>query len=375
MATISTLSNIEGLRAEVGFIDDMLDSQPWLVPIFAQLAPLMIVAAREVLKIILEYLSMLEGPVSGAVVQSSLFTKQAAFMIIQTFFVSSIAGGVVSALSDMIEQPTMIVDLLATSLPTQSTFFVQILMVDTFLSLALELLRVSPVAIAAVRRIVGPNLSEKERNTTWMGLRPLADPLEFEHADLLSGAVLYFMVFFVYSTLAPICTYFLALCFLLLCAGYRHQFVYIYPTIPDSGGALWVNFMKILPACMLIAEVTILGMLGLKKATAASTMMIPLIIVTILFSYYVRQKHFAMAENLPARDCMTADMRYTNYDGYSDEDFDFMYNEYVQPELREKQKLPENATADQEIAQEIDLYATPPGSEADMVDLGPSPEI
>ena len=371
MASISTLSAIGGLRAEVKFVDKMLTAQPWMVPIFAQLAPLLIVAAREMLKIILEYLSMLEGPVSGAVVQSSLFAKQAAFMIIQTFFVSSIAGGVVSAISDMIEQPTMIVDLLATSLPTQSTFFIQILMVDTFLSLAMELLRVSAVAIAAVRRYVGPNLSEKERNTTWMGLRPLADPLEFEHADLLSGAVLYFMVFFVYSTLAPICTFFLALCFLLLCAGYRHQFIYIYPTIPDSGGALWVNFMKIIPTCMLIAQVTILGMLALKKAATASAMMFPLFVITILFSAYIRQKHFAMAENLPARDCLTTDMKYTDEEGNPNEDFEFLRKEYVQPELRDKQLMPENATTDQEIALEVDQYATPPGSEAEMVETNP----
>jgi hypothetical protein len=95
----------------------------------------LIIVANEVLKIILEYLSMFEGPISGAVVQASLFGKLAVFMIIQTFFVTAISGGLLSTLSDLIEQPTEIINLLANSLPTQSTFFIQILLVDTFINM------------------------------------------------------------------------------------------------------------------------------------------------------------------------------------------------------------------------------------------------
>jgi hypothetical protein len=135
MSTISTLSSLEGLKDEVKIVADMLEVAPWLEPLFAQLAPLLIIVANEVLKIILEWLSMFEGPISGAVVQASLFVKLAAFMIIQTFFVSAISGGLLSTLSDLIEQPTEIINLLANSLPTQSTFFIQILLVDTFINM------------------------------------------------------------------------------------------------------------------------------------------------------------------------------------------------------------------------------------------------
>jgi hypothetical protein len=364
MATISAMSTIEGLRKEVGAVDALLEAQPWLEPVFAQLAPLLIIVAKELLVVFLEYLAMLEGPVSGAVVQSSLFTKLASFMIIQKFFVTAISGSVVAALSEMIEQPTKIIELLGTSLPTQSTFFIQILLVDTFLPMGLELLRVTAVAIAAIRSMVGPNLTEKEKNTTWLGLRPLADPSEFAHASLLSGTVLYFMVYFVYATIAPITNFFLALCFLLMAAGYRHQFVYIYPTASDSGGKLYVNFIRLLPNCMLIAQVAIVGMLALKKAAIASTIMFPLLVVTILFKIYINQKHFAMAEHLPARDCLAADLKNAaSISHNTDDDFDFVRNKYIQPELRNKQVYPENAPLDQEMAQGFDRYMTMSGSE------------
>jgi hypothetical protein len=135
MSTIATLSSIEGLKGEFAFVADMLEYSPWLEPVFAQLAPLLIIVANLVLKMILEYLSMFEGPISGAVVQASLFVKLAAFMIIQTFFVTAISGGLLSTLSDLIERPTEIINLLANSLPTQSTFFIQILLVDTFINM------------------------------------------------------------------------------------------------------------------------------------------------------------------------------------------------------------------------------------------------
>ena len=157
MSTIASLSSIEGLKAEVPFIGDLIEASPWLEPLFAQLAPLLIVAAHEVLKMILMFLSMFEGPVSGAVVEAATFSKLAAFMIIQTFFVSAISGGLLSALSNIAQDPSAAIDLLANSLPTQSTFFIQVLLVDTCVSMSVELLRVSAVAQAIIRSQIGPD--------------------------------------------------------------------------------------------------------------------------------------------------------------------------------------------------------------------------
>jgi hypothetical protein len=123
----------------------------------------------------------------------------------------------------MVENPTMIITLLANSLPNRSTYFIQILLADTCITLSVELLRVSAVATAAVRSFVGPKLTEEERRTTWMGIRPFADPTRFQHAQILSGMVLYFIVFFVYATLAPITSIFIFICFLFMGAAYRHQ--------------------------------------------------------------------------------------------------------------------------------------------------------
>ena len=141
----------------------------------------------------------------------------------------------------------------------------------------------------------------------------------------------------VYAVIAPLTVFIQAFCFLLMFVGYRHQFIYIYPAFPDSGGKCWTNFIKILMTCMLIAECTIVGLMGLKKAVIATLMMIPLIVITILFNAYVRQQHFRVAENLPSRECLKEDLR-----NGPDFDLSFTKGVYLQKEMQDKKKLPEN---------------------------------
>ena len=101
MTFIASLSTVEGLRDEFEFIDDMLDALPFLVPVFEVAAPFLVVAVNSLLPIILEYVTLLEGPISGATTEASLFVKLSAFMIIQTFFVSAVSGSLVDVSMDM----------------------------------------------------------------------------------------------------------------------------------------------------------------------------------------------------------------------------------------------------------------------------------
>ena len=95
MSFIASLSSVEDLRRSNDFLDNVFDSVPILVPFFEVVAPLLVVIANSILPTLLEMITHLEGPISGAVVRASLFGKLAAFMVIQTFFVSAISGSVV----------------------------------------------------------------------------------------------------------------------------------------------------------------------------------------------------------------------------------------------------------------------------------------
>ena len=76
MAFVTSLSSVEGLR-EIDFIDSALDAAPWLVPVLAQVAPLFVVIVNALLVVFLKLFSSFELPISGAVIEASLFKKLA----------------------------------------------------------------------------------------------------------------------------------------------------------------------------------------------------------------------------------------------------------------------------------------------------------
>ena len=95
---------------------------------------------------------------------------------------------------------------------------------STFIGLATELLKISPFIKAALRRLpIFPNLTKEERSRTVFGFfRPLNDPLDFQHPEVGSNNILYFMVLFVYTAMAPLVNWFLAFCFVLMNSAYRY---------------------------------------------------------------------------------------------------------------------------------------------------------
>jgi len=247
--------------------------------------------------------------------------------------VSAISGSIWAELSNILRNPEKIIDLLARSLPAQSTYFIQIILVDTFVRLSAELLRVLPLGLAALRRCIGPNLTAKERNTPFMWLHPLSDPWDFQMAEIFGEGVLYFVVLFVYAPIAPITCFFLLFCWLLMGSCYRHQFFYNCVSL-DSGGKMWSYFIHICLGCMLIAQLTLVGMLALKKAPIQSLLMIPLIVITILFNFYIGMKHFYVTNHLPTRLCLQLDRKHHANGGL---DFNFVRQKYLQPALLERQ--------------------------------------
>ena len=336
---ISSLTSVSSLKESLPFLDTWINRAPWLAQVLAQLAPLMLYILTLCLSTILGEFAKLEGHIASSALEASRFMKLSAFTIIQTFFVSAISGGITAQLNNMIKHPKAIVDLLANSLPAQSIFFVQIILVSTFIGQSLELLRVGPISKAWLRSRLGQNLTETEKNTTYFHLRPLSDPNSFQHAEVFAQTMLYFLVIFVYATIAPLTCYFAAFCFLILSCGFRHQFIFNYPTKPDSGGKLWIGFIGLSLTCMLIAQITLAGMLALKKATYATPAMVPLMIMTIIFNFYIREETFCVTNHLPTRECLRVDkMHHTN----GEKDYTFLLGKYLQPALQSRYVFPES---------------------------------
>ena len=80
----SGMSSIEGLEEQVPWIKQANEDYPALRAILAQVAPFLVVIVNALLPIILKALTIKECHIGNGMIQASLFTKLAAFMVIQT---------------------------------------------------------------------------------------------------------------------------------------------------------------------------------------------------------------------------------------------------------------------------------------------------
>ena len=208
----------------------------------------------------------------------------------------------------------------------------QLVLIQTVIGLGSEMLRTTALVQALLRSQIGPRVTKADRYQVFLGLRPLSNPRYFLHAQVLAGTSLRFMVLFTFSVLSPFVGYFLLFAFIAMEIGYRHQFIYVYPPILDSGGQLWMKFITITLVCMIAAEIVLITFMTLSKATAQAYAIIPLLLSSILFMFYLRQRHFKVANYLSLETCDKID-NLNKFNQRSAEDVDFLNNKFKQPEL------------------------------------------
>lgn len=251
---------------------------------------------------------------------------------------SALTGSIWTEIEEITKDSTKIFDLLGKAIPGQSTFFMQFLLVKTFVGTGLELLKFMPLFRATVRMFIGPRLSQAERSRRVLGFcRPLAEPLWLLHAEAYGANVLYFMVFFVYSALAPVVNWVLMFCFLVMYPCWRYQIFTNYPMKPDSGGRMWIIFMGVIRASTIIGQLSLWAILSLDSFPYAVPLMLPLLGLNVLFNVYIEQRHKHVAEFLGTDECMAVDEQ------TMDLDFEFVRDKYKQPSLRARRRVyPEN---------------------------------
>lgn len=220
-------------------------------------------------------------------------------------------------------------------MPAQSNYFMQIVIVTLVLNMGVELLRVYPLGMALIGKLYAKmgGTDPGGARTCKSFIRAIDDPYEFEHAQILANTVvLYFMVFFVYTVVAPICNFCLVICFLLLESGYRYQFYHNYPKTPDSGGKLYKKFIHMIYSAMLIAQLTLIGLLLLKRSFYAVYGFGPLLAMTVLFICYVSSTKSYATKYLPSLECKRLDRHRQETSGM---DFGFLREQYLQPSIKE----------------------------------------
>lgn len=333
-AFVASLSTVESLRRTLPFLNKAFDKYPILEELFKQLAPLALVVLRALAPLVFNFLSEREGHPSRTEVRASVFTKLVYFQLIQIFFVTVIVGTVLDSLEEIVDQPKRLIAMLGRSMPQQSTFFISYVIVLTGLSLVLELLRVVPLALSALFQLFAPKLTKREREGTWLGLRSISSTDPFGPTAWLADSFLVMLVTLTFAPIAPLVCYFTGWFFLVAETVYRRQALFVYKPMSFGYGAYWPRLYKFLIVALVVAQLTLIGLLSLKKAPVQVAVVAVLVIVILLYNHYIVQLFPRVAKYLPVTECARLDELRSQCDRSTT--FAFLDNVYRQPAMSEK---------------------------------------
>ncbi|KAL3670091.1 hypothetical protein V7S43_004408 [Phytophthora oleae] len=334
-AFVASLATVESLRRALPFLNKAFDEYPILQDIFKQIAPLALVLLSALAPIVFKFLSGREGHPSNTEVRAALFTKLAYFQLVQIFFVTVIVGTILDSLKEILDQPKKLVSMLGRSMPQQSTFFISYVIVQTGLGLVLELLRVVPLVLSSLYALLAPKHTRRERNSPWLGLRDIAKSDPFDPTNPLADCFLVLLVTLTFAPIAPLVCYFTWFFFFVAEIVYRRQVLCVYKPMCFALGAFWPRVFKFCVIALVVAQLTLIGILSLKKAAVPPIFITVLIAIVLLFNYHVLSLYPAVAKYLPLRECVRLDSARGLRDPTAPVFF-FLDNVYRQPAMNQR---------------------------------------
>ncbi|XVE95083.1 hypothetical protein REPUB_Repub02eG0065600 [Reevesia pubescens] len=233
--------------------------------------------------------STMEGNVSRSERKRSACIKVLYFTIWNVFFVNVLSGSVIrqlSVFSSVRDIPTQ----LAKAVPTQATFFTTYVLSSGCASLSCKVMQPFALLCNLFRKFI---LRIKEE--------PSNCALTFPHHIEIPRLLLFGLIGFTCSVMAPLILPFLLVYFFLAFLVYRNQILNVYVSEYESGGQFWPIVHNTTIFSLVLTQIIALGVFGIKRSPVASGFTIPLILFTLLFNEYCRQRFSPVFKMSPAQ--------------------------------------------------------------------------
>ncbi|XP_044510781.1 CSC1-like protein RXW8 isoform X2 [Mangifera indica] len=267
--------------------------------------------------------STFEGAVSHSGRKKSTCIKVLYFTIWNVFFVNILSGSIIAQLS-VFSSVKDVPRHLAEAVPNQATFFMTYVLTSGWASLSVEIMQPFLLLCNILKKFI---LQMKED--------PPDCTLSFPYHTEVPRVLLFGLIGFVCSILAPLILPLLLIYFVLAYFIYRNQIINVYIKNYESGGQYWRIAHKATIFSLVLTQIIALGVFGLKRSPVASGFTIPLIIGTLLFNAYCSQRFSPTFKQLAAQVFMDMDRR-DQQDGRMEEIYEQLQSAYPKFQLSRK---------------------------------------
>jgi Calcium-dependent channel, 7TM region, putative phosphate len=299
MAMVSLLVSESALISSSPRLAQLSQASAFFAAAISLVQPLFIVGLQQLLPPLFMAIGHAEGITSFSEVQMRAFSRYFLFQVINVFLVTTIAGSIFDAISLIVEKPETAFEMLGTSLPRLSAFFITFVTVKTFLGLGFELVRIMSLIQATARFLLFPNATLRMKRIPMASMRAIDDPGWFPFHKILAQDMLVVVISVVFAVVAPLVTLPCALFCLCSRIVWTHHHLYVYESVFESGGQFWPKIFRRFVFGLIVAQMTITGQFILKDARHEAYATIALMFLTYFFLRATRSRFDPTSSALP----------------------------------------------------------------------------
>ncbi|KAK9105117.1 hypothetical protein Scep_021961 [Stephania cephalantha] len=267
---------------------------------------------------IMKIFSSMQGLISNSEIEKSACYKVLWFTVWNIFFANVLSGSALTLFNVFLDIKNIPMKL-AVAVPAQASFFIAYVVTSGWTSLSSELFRMFPLMWNYIKPCV------RNANDEF-------DVPSFPYHSEIPRVLFFGLLGIIFFFLAPLILPFLLAYFFLGYVIYRNQFLNVYAPKYETGGKYWPIVHNTMIFSLILTQSIAVGTFGLKKLPLASSLTIPLIVLTLLFNEYCRKRFLPMFKSYPAEILINKDR-----EDYNDPNIgiflDELVNAYKDPAL------------------------------------------
>jgi len=212
------------------------------------------------------------------------------FLVFSNLIFVALSGSIITYLRQLINDPGSIVTLLASSIPLQATF-----MINFILLLALSQV---PLSLLQLGRWIVRWILRKFLCKTTRQLRKADDGgCFFQYFRFYAWGMIVSTMALVYSTIAPLIVAAAVLYFFTSYWVNKYSLLYTMRNPYESGGKLLKGAFTGIMIGLLLKQIVMAGILGLKKQSVPAALEVILVLLTLFFLYFIYTNFMRVAKH------------------------------------------------------------------------------
>lgn len=204
------------------------------------------------------------------------------FAIFNVLIVFLLGTAFLTSILEVIQKPTSIFTLLATSLPQGANFFVNYVVFNTCAH-GMELVQLGSQLFghfAATFPLIATTPRVLARGT---------QPWNFPYYYYYPNHILVLVIVFTYSLIQPLILVFGLLYFAIALVVFKYQFAFAYVRRYEAGGKYYRRMLRYTSDGLIIFQLLMVGLLFLKNAVSQGVLILPLIVLTAWCKLHFRK--------------------------------------------------------------------------------------